>query len=81
MIAIIPHSGLDLAGYETLKDVAITHKNGEPPNNFELFLVSSISCMIGQVVTYPLALVCTRMQASGKSFSSNCITQRKQSYF
>lgn len=65
LMAIIPHSGLDLAVYETLKSFTKKYQKSEP-KAFQLFLMSSVSCMIGQVSTYPLALMTTRMQAHRK---------------
>lgn len=63
MIAIVPYSGLDLAGYEVIKNFC-TDLKGKRLNNRELFFVSCWSCLIAQCISYPFALVVTRMQAS-----------------
>lgn len=63
MIAIVPYSGLDLAGYEVIKNFGTEYK-GKRLNNRDLFFVSCLSCLVAQTISYPLALIVTRMQAS-----------------
>ncbi|XP_026464206.1 calcium-binding mitochondrial carrier protein SCaMC-2-A-like isoform X1 [Ctenocephalides felis] len=67
MLGIIPYAGIDLAVYETLKKKYLkTHSLNEEPNFWLLLACGSASCTLGQVCSYPLALVRTRLQAQGK---------------
>lgn len=59
---MVPYSGIDLAGYETLKNIMSSYR-GRRLKNRELFFVSCVACLIAQCVTYPLAILTTRMQA------------------
>uniref|UniRef100_A0A6M2DY76 Putative mitochondrial fad carrier protein n=1 Tax=Xenopsylla cheopis TaxID=163159 RepID=A0A6M2DY76_XENCH len=64
MLGIIPYAGIDLAVYETLKKKYLkTHSVSEEPNFWLLLACGSASCTLGQVCSYPLALVRTRLQA------------------
>ncbi|XP_055846097.1 calcium-binding mitochondrial carrier protein SCaMC-2 isoform X1 [Episyrphus balteatus] len=66
MLGIIPYAGIDLAVYETLKKKYLsTHNNAEneQPNFMVLLACGSASSTLGQVCSYPLALVRTRLQA------------------
>lgn len=67
-LGIIPYAGIDLAVYETLKKKYLakhTEKEGAPPILL-LLACGSASSTLGQVCSYPLALVRTRLQAQGK---------------
>lgn len=63
MIGILPYAGIDLAVYETLKKKYLAHYQKETPSFWVLLACGSISSTLGQVCSYPLALVRTRLQA------------------
>lgn len=65
MLGIIPYAGIDLAVYETLKKKYLSHYNTEQPSFLVLLACGSASSTLGQVCSYPLALVRTRLQAQG----------------
>lgn len=65
MLGIIPYAGIDLAVYETLKKKYLKQKGGEQPGILVLLACGSTSSTLGQVCSYPLALVRTRLQAQG----------------
>lgn len=68
MLGIIPYAGIDLAVYETLKNKYLrTHEN-EQPSFYVLLACGSASSTLGQVCSYPLALIRTRLQAQGMFF-------------
>lgn len=69
LIGIIPYAGIDLATYETLKKKYLSlHGDGQPPQIWLLLACGTVSSTLGQLCSYPLALVRTRMQAHGKIF-------------
>lgn len=72
ILGILPYAGIDLAVYETLKRRYIaSHDNNEQPSFLVLLACGSTSSALGQLCSYPLALVRTRLQAQGKlSYSS-----------
>ncbi|KAM5238226.1 mitochondrial adenyl nucleotide antiporter SLC25A23 isoform 1-T1 [Ctenodactylus gundi] len=65
MLGIIPYAGIDLAVYETLKNRWLQQYSRESANPGILVLLAcgTISSTCGQIASYPLALVRTRMQA------------------
>ncbi|XP_028894972.1 calcium-binding mitochondrial carrier protein SCaMC-3 isoform X3 [Zeugodacus cucurbitae] len=63
MLGIIPYAGIDLAVYETLKKKYLSSHNTEQPSFLVLLACGSASSTLGQVCSYPLALVRTRLQA------------------
>ncbi|XP_034254378.1 calcium-binding mitochondrial carrier protein SCaMC-3 isoform X4 [Thrips palmi] len=64
LLGIIPYAGIDLAVYETLKNSYLRkHSSNESPSVFLLLACGTISSTTGQVCSYPLALVRTRLQA------------------
>lgn len=69
MLGIIPYAGIDLAVYETLKNAWLQRYavNSADPGVFVLLACGTISSTCGQLASYPLALVRTRMQAQGKA--------------
>ncbi|XP_052893155.1 calcium-binding mitochondrial carrier protein SCaMC-2 isoform X3 [Anopheles moucheti] len=69
MLGIIPYAGIDLAVYETLKKKYLSHHETEQPSFWLLLACGSASSTLGQVCSYPLALVRTRLQAQGKTFA------------
>lgn len=67
LMGIIPYAGIDLAVYETLKNRYLrTHDISTmvPPPFWILLLCGTASSTAGQVCSYPLALVRTRLQAN-----------------
>lgn len=67
LLGIIPYAGIDLCVYETLKRLYITHhSNGEDPGILVLLACGTCSSTCGQLASYPLALVRTKLQAKGK---------------
>ncbi|XP_073456507.1 mitochondrial adenyl nucleotide antiporter SLC25A25 isoform X2 [Aquarana catesbeiana] len=65
MLGIIPYAGIDLAVYETLKNAWLSRyaTSSADPGVFVLLACGTISSTCGQLASYPLALVRTRMQA------------------
>ncbi|KAH0535851.1 calcium-binding mitochondrial carrier protein SCaMC-2 isoform X1 [Cotesia glomerata] len=64
LIGILPYAGIDLAVYETLKNRYLrSHTSNEQPAFWVLLLCGTASSTAGQVCSYPLALVRTRLQA------------------
>ncbi|XP_078416756.1 mitochondrial adenyl nucleotide antiporter SLC25A24-A-like [Cetorhinus maximus] len=65
ILGIIPYAGIDLAIYETLKKTWLTKyaKESADPGVLVLLACGTISSTCGQLASYPLALVRTRMQA------------------
>nr|XP_014699116.2 calcium-binding mitochondrial carrier protein SCaMC-3 isoform X1 [Equus asinus] len=67
VLGIIPYAGIDLAVYETLKNQWLqqySHDSADP-GILVLLACGTISSTCGQIASYPLALVRTRMQAQG----------------
>ncbi|XP_070272050.1 mitochondrial adenyl nucleotide antiporter SLC25A23 isoform X2 [Myotis yumanensis] len=65
LLGIIPYAGIDLAVYETLKNRWLqqySHDSADP-GILVLLACGTISSTCGQIASYPLALVRTRMQA------------------
>ncbi|KAG5891923.1 hypothetical protein JTB14_030070 [Gonioctena quinquepunctata] len=64
ILGIIPYAGIDLAVYETLKKkYFMTHLSNEQPSFWMLLACGSASSTLGQMCSYPLALIRTRLQA------------------
>ncbi|XP_039904535.1 calcium-binding mitochondrial carrier protein SCaMC-2-B-like isoform X2 [Simochromis diagramma] len=65
MLGIIPYAGIDLAVYETLKNSWLQNyaTDSADPGVFVLLACGTTSSTCGQLASYPLALVRTRMQA------------------
>ncbi|CAL8276633.1 unnamed protein product [Merluccius merluccius] len=65
MLGIIPYAGIDLAVYETLKNWWLQRfaTDSADPGVFVLLACGTTSSTCGQLASYPLALVRTRMQA------------------
>lgn len=71
MLGIIPYAGIDLAVYETLKKKYLSHHETEQPSFWVLLACGSASSTLGQVCSYPLALVRTRLQAQAVTIGPN----------
>lgn len=65
MLGIIPYAGIDLAVYESLKNFWLSHyaKDTANPGILVLLGCGTLSSTCGQIASYPLALIRTRMQA------------------
>ncbi|KAF4524669.1 hypothetical protein B566_EDAN012251 [Ephemera danica] len=65
LLGIIPYAGIDLAVYETLKNYYQRQNDtqGSPPGVLLLLACGTVSSTCGQISSYPLALVRTRLQA------------------
>lgn len=64
LIGVIPYAGIDLCVYETLKVHWLSHHTEKTdPGVFILLLCGTISSTCGQIASYPLALVRTKLQA------------------
>uniref|UniRef100_A0A665WPT0 Calcium-binding mitochondrial carrier protein SCaMC-2-A-like n=1 Tax=Echeneis naucrates TaxID=173247 RepID=A0A665WPT0_ECHNA len=76
MLGIIPYAGIDLAVYETLKNSYLQQYgiNGADPSVFVLLACGTVSSTCGQLASYPLALVRTRMQAQAATEGSQQAT-------
>ncbi|KAL3284804.1 hypothetical protein HHI36_018944 [Cryptolaemus montrouzieri] len=65
ILGIIPYAGIDLAVYETLKKKYLSsHSSVEQPSFYLLLACGSASSTLGQMCSYPLALIRTRLQAA-----------------
>lgn len=65
LLGIIPYAGIDLAVYETLKKLYMQKNKNQDPGIFVLLACGTISSTCGQLSSYPLALIRTRLQAKG----------------
>ncbi|XP_031715535.1 calcium-binding mitochondrial carrier protein SCaMC-1 [Anarrhichthys ocellatus] len=65
LLGIIPYAGIDLAVYESLKNLWLSHyaKDTANPGILVLLGCGTLSSTCGQLASYPLALIRTRMQA------------------
>lgn len=65
LLGIIPYAGIDLAAYETLKDMSKTYilRDGVEPGPLVQLGCGTISGALGATCVYPLQVVRTRMQA------------------
>lgn len=65
ILGIVPYAGIDLAVYETLKRKYIQkhHMDDERPSFLVLVGCGTVSSSLGQLCSYPLALIRTRLQA------------------
>lgn len=65
ILGIIPYAGIDLAVYESLKNAWLSRYARDTANPGILVLLGcgTISSTCGQLASYPLALIRTRMQA------------------
>ncbi|XP_038575203.1 calcium-binding mitochondrial carrier protein SCaMC-1-like [Micropterus salmoides] len=73
LVGIIPYAGIDLAVYESLKNAWLSYHAKDSANPGVLVLVGcgTISSTCGQLASYPLALVRTRMQAQASLDASD----------
>ncbi|XP_061694272.1 mitochondrial adenyl nucleotide antiporter SLC25A24-like isoform X2 [Syngnathoides biaculeatus] len=73
LLGIIPYAGIDLAVYESLKNAWLSYHTKDSANPGVLVLLGcgTISSTCGQLASYPLALVRTRMQATASLNASD----------
>ncbi|XP_059155487.1 calcium-binding mitochondrial carrier protein SCaMC-2-like [Physella acuta] len=69
LLGIIPYAGIDLAIYETLKKLYMQKNKGQDPGIMALLVCGTVSSTCGQLASYPLSLVRTRLQAQAQSGS------------
>ncbi|XP_061625144.1 calcium-binding mitochondrial carrier protein SCaMC-2-A [Phyllopteryx taeniolatus] len=75
MLGIIPYAGIDLAVYETLKNSYLQqYGTASDPGILVLLACGTVSSTCGQLASYPLALVRTRMQAQAATGSGQQAT-------
>ncbi|XP_051951663.1 calcium-binding mitochondrial carrier protein SCaMC-1 [Xyrauchen texanus] len=79
ILGIIPYAGIDLAVYETLKNAWLSRYATETANPGVLVLLGcgTISSTCGQLASYPLALIRTRMQAQASLGGSEQVSMTK----
>eukprot|EP00919_Chromeraceae_sp_WS-2016_P063002 GHVR01149124.1.p1 GENE.GHVR01149124.1~~GHVR01149124.1.p1 ORF type:complete len:247 (-),score=76.30 GHVR01149124.1:148-786(-) len=69
MIGVVPYAGIDMVSFETLKTLYTRHfaydNEKRHPSVYVLLGCGALSSTTGQVVSYPLALIRTKMQADG----------------
>ncbi|XP_022518924.2 calcium-binding mitochondrial carrier protein SCaMC-1-like isoform X2 [Astyanax mexicanus] len=78
LLGIIPYAGIDLAVYESLKNAWLSHYARDTANPGVLVLLGcgTVSSTCGQLASYPLALVRTRMQAQACLDSAQQMSMR-----
>eukprot|EP00884_Botryococcus_braunii_P002622 jgi/Botrbrau1/12360/Bobra.0239s0009.2 len=64
LIGILPYAGVDIAVFEILKEKLLDAYDGHP-SPFGILSAGMVSSSAAQFVSYPLALVRTRLQAQG----------------
>ena len=64
LLGIFPYAGCDIMMFEMLKARALDHYDDAPPG-YVLFACGAFSSSVAQFVSYPFALVRTRLQAMG----------------
>lgn len=70
-IGIIPYAGVDITAFELLKQRLLEEHDGRPPPP-AVFAAGMLSSCVAQFVSYPLALVRTRMQVGARIGSRVC---------
>lgn len=62
LLGIVPYAGVDLTVFNTLKDWYEKRYHGEKPGIATLLACGAVATTCGQLVTYPIQLVRTRLQ-------------------
>ena len=70
MTGIIPYAGTDIATFEIVKQHMVERYDGEPPG-YVLIGTGMFASSVAQFVSYPFALVRTRLQAQGMGGETN----------
>ena len=77
IIGIIPYAGIDLTVYETLKKEYTRRRvDNAEPNIFVLLACGTVSSTCGQLASYPLALIRTKMQVRSRPFVYSTLLPR-----
>jgi solute carrier family 25 phosphate transporter 23/24/25/41 len=76
MIGILPYAGIDLAVYETLKRQYMSRRSSsdEEIGTSVMIICGVVSSSCGQLASYPLQLVRTRLQANVTIDGEGCAT-------
>ncbi|KAM4628770.1 mitochondrial adenyl nucleotide antiporter SLC25A24 [Polymixia lowei] len=79
ILGIIPYAGIDLAVYESLKNAWLARyaKDTANPGILVLLGCGTISSTCGQLASYPLALIRTRMQAQASLGDSEQLSMNR----
>ncbi|XP_056131828.1 mitochondrial adenyl nucleotide antiporter SLC25A24-like [Lampris incognitus] len=79
ILGIIPYAGIDLAVYESLKNAWLSHyaKDTANPGIMVLLGCGTVSSTCGQLASYPLALIRTRMQAQASLENAEQLTMNR----
>ena len=65
-VGILPYAGVDITTFEVLKDLLLEHYEGQPPTS-SVLMAGMVSSSVAQFVSYPLALVRTRLQVGTRT--------------
>uniref|UniRef100_A0A8C5Z5Q2 Calcium-binding mitochondrial carrier protein SCaMC-1-like n=1 Tax=Marmota marmota marmota TaxID=9994 RepID=A0A8C5Z5Q2_MARMA len=78
LLGIVPYAGIDLAVYEFLKNHWLKHyaEDSVNPGVIILLACSTLSHTCGQLVSFPLYLIRTRMQADGDLLKEGSLIRR-----
>uniref|UniRef100_A0A8D3CPZ7 EF-hand domain-containing protein n=1 Tax=Scophthalmus maximus TaxID=52904 RepID=A0A8D3CPZ7_SCOMX len=79
ILGIIPYAGIDLAIYESLKNLWLSRyaKDTANPGILVLLGCGTMSSTCGQLASYPLALIRTRMQAQASLEGSEQLPMKR----
>ncbi|KAL4219598.1 hypothetical protein ACF0H5_022171 [Mactra antiquata] len=80
IIGIIPYAGTDLCIYETLKTLYMSKNKDQDPGVLVLLACGTTSSTCGQLFSYPLALVRTKLQAEPSSKGNTMSSMFKRIY-
>ncbi len=70
MLGVIPYAGIDLAVYETLRTRFVAQHPDQEPGAVTLLGYGALSSTCGQLASYPLALIRTRLQVRARPYRS-----------
>lgn len=76
---ILPYAGVDICLFELFKDMLLERYDGEPPH-VAIVATGMASSSIAQFVSYPLALVRTRLQVSEEEGCTASKSHTKQQH-
>jgi len=65
LLGVVPYAAVEIALYESLKLEYMRMYNAQPPA-WTVLLLGTGSASVGQLVSYPFALIRTRLQAQGQ---------------
>jgi solute carrier family 25 (mitochondrial phosphate transporter), member 23/24/25/41 len=65
LAGVVPYAGVDLATFTWLKELYSSKNNSKEPGILMLLSCGAVSSTCGTLVSYPLALVRTRLQSQG----------------